>query len=135
MDKVFVDTDIVLDVLTKREPFYQYAAYIFSKADKKEIKLAVSSLTFANLNYLLSKKLGTTNARKKLLQFKTLVEVMSVDNKIIDLALGSSFKDFEDAVQYYCAIENGYPILLTRNLPDYKKANIPVMTAESYVKS
>ncbi len=135
MEKVFVDTDIILDVLSKRDPFYKFAAHLFSKADKRELEIGVSSLSFSNLNYLLSKKYGVIETRKILLRFKALVSVMTVDDKIIELALGSDFKDFEDAIQYYCAIENGYKTLLTRNLKDYKKANIPIMTAESFVKN
>ena len=135
MERVFVDTDIILDVLSKREPFYEFAAHLFSKADKRELEIGVSSLSFSNLNYLLSKRFGETETRKILLRFKALVKVMTVDDKIIELALGSDFKDFEDAIQYYCAIENGFRTLLTRNLKDYKKANIPIMTAESFVKN
>ena len=55
MERVFVDTDIILDVLSKREPFYEFAAHLFSKADKRELEIGVSSLSFSNLNYLLSK--------------------------------------------------------------------------------
>lgn len=134
MEKVFIDTDILLDVLAKREPHYQYSAHLLSLGDNNKIELGVSSLSFSNLNYLLSKQFGNSEARKILIRLKALVNVCSVDDKIIDLALSSDFKDFEDSIQYYCAIENGFKILLTRNLKDYKTANIPVMTAESFVK-
>jgi predicted nucleic acid-binding protein len=60
--------------------------------------------------------------------------VLDVNSKIIDLALSSDFNDFEDAIQYYTATENGIKILLTRNLSDYRKAEITVMTAENYLK-
>ena len=135
MEKVFIDTDIILDVLAKREPYFKYAAHLLSLADKGKIKVGVSSLTFSNLNYLLSKQYGAAEARKILVRFKTIVQVTAVDDKIIELALGSNFKDFEDAIQYYCAINNGFKTLLTRNLKDYKAAKIPVMTAESYLKN
>ena len=134
MEKVFIDTDIILDVLAKREPHYEFAAHLLSLADKRKIKLGVSSLTFSNLNYLLSKQFGSAEARKVLVRFKTLVQVLAVDDKIIELALGSNFKDFEDAIQYYCSINNNYKTLLTRNLKDYKSAKTPVMTAESFLK-
>lgn len=134
MEKVFIDTDIILDVLAKREPHFQFAAHLLSLADKGKIKLGVSSLTFSNLNYMLTKQFGATEARKVLVRFKTLVQVLKVDDKIIELALGSNFKDFEDAIQYYCAINNNFKTLLTRNLKDYKSAKIPVMTAESFLK-
>lgn len=134
MEKVFIDTDIILDVLAKREPHFKFAAHLLSLADTGKIKIGVSSLTFSNLNYMLSKQFGSAEARKVLVRFKTLVQVLTVDDKIIELALGSNFKDYEDAIQYYCAINNNYKTLLTRNLKDYEAAKIPVMTAESFLK-
>jgi predicted nucleic acid-binding protein len=134
MEKVFIDTDIILDVLAKREPHFKFAAHLLSLADTEKIKIGVSSLIFSNLNYMLSKQFGSAEARKVLVRFKTLVQVLTVDDKIIELALGSNFKDYEDAIQYYCAINNNYKTLLTRNLKDYKAAKIPVMTAESFLK-
>ncbi len=134
MEKIFVDTDIVLDLLSNREPFYIHSAKLFSAADKNEIQIHVSSLAFTNLNYILSKQYSTDKAKKRLLKFKTLVTVLAVNDKIIDLALASDFKDFEDAVQYFTAIENNIKVLVTRNLKDYKSAEIPTMTAEQFLK-
>lgn len=135
MAKVFVDTDIILDLLAKREPHYQFSAKLFSQADKGDLKLYVSSLSFSNLNYILSKQFSADQARKKLLTFKTLVTVLSVSEKSVDLALNSDFNDFEDALQYFTALEFKISTLLTRNLKDYKKADISVLTAEQYLKS
>jgi predicted nucleic acid-binding protein len=134
VDKVFVDTDIILDLLSNREPFYVPSAYLFSEADKNKIKLYVSALSFANLNYLLSKQYSADQARKKLFKFKTLVTVLAVTDKIVELALSSDFKDFEDGMQYFTATENNIRILLTRNLKDYKSAEITVLTAEQFLK-
>ncbi|MBL7871269.1 MAG: PIN domain-containing protein [Cyclobacteriaceae bacterium] len=134
MEKVFVDTDIILDLLASRDPFYKHAAILFSDADKGNIELFVSSLSFSNLNYILSKQYTADQARKKLMKFKTLVTVLAVTDKIVELALSSDFKDFEDGLQYFTAIENGIKRLLTRNLKDYKAAEIIVMTAEQFLK-
>ncbi len=134
MDNIFVDTDIILDLLSQREPFYEYSAYLFSEADSDKIKIHVSSLSFSNINYILSRQFSTVHARKKMLMFKTLVNVLSVTDKTVELALSSDFKDFEDALQYFTAIENNVKTLLTRNLKDYKTAEITVMTAEQYLK-
>lgn len=134
MEKLFVDTDIILDLLAKREPHYKYAAAIFSLEDQREIKLFVSSLSFANLNYILSKQYNANNARKKLIAFKTLTTVLAVNDKIVELALASDFKDFEDGLQYYTATENNISKLITRNLKDFKTADIIVMTAEQFLK-
>ena len=135
MKGVFVDTDIVLDLLGNRKPFYRHAAELFSIADRSEIKIFVSSLSFSNLNYILSKQYSSIQARKILMKFKTLVTVLSVSDKVVELALLSDFKDFEDALQYFTALENEVNILLTRNLKDYKTAEIPIMTAEQFLKS
>lgn len=134
MERLFVDTDIVLDLLSQRNPFYDFSARLFSEADKGTIKLYVSSLSFSNLNYLLSRQYSPEQARMKLMKFKTLVNVLSVTDKIVELALSSDFKDFEDGIQYFTAIENGIKTLITRNLKDYKSAEIVVMTAEQYIK-
>lgn len=134
MDKIFVDADIVMDFLARRIPFHHAADELFKLSDKGEITLAISSLTFSHLHYILSKQKGKNEARKALKRFKVLVTVAKVDDKVIDIALASSFRDFEDAIQYYAAIEHACTIILTRNIKDYKEAKIPVMTAESYVK-
>lgn len=134
MEKVFIDTDIAFDLLTQRAPHYTYAAALFTLADRKKIRLYISALSFSNLNYILSRELGAKDARKILLDFKVLVNVLSVDDKIIHLALNSDFSDLEDAIQHYTAIEHGMPQILTRNIKDYKKSAIPVSTAEAYIK-
>jgi len=134
MTELFVDTDIALDLLLERLPFYTYSAKLFTLADKGFVKVFISALTFNNLDYMLSKQCGRAESRRILGQFKLLVTVLAVDDKIISLALNSSFADFEDAIQYYTAIENDITLLITRNLKDYKEAAISVMTAESYLK-
>ena len=134
MAGLFIDTDIVLDLLLERQPFYSYSARLFTLADKGVIKVSVSSLSFNNLDYMLSKQYGKADSRKILGRFKLLVNVLAVDDKVISLALNSPFTDFEDAIQYYTAIQNKIPLLITRNLKDYKEAAIPVMTAETYLK-
>ncbi|MDQ3111340.1 MAG: PIN domain-containing protein [Bacteroidota bacterium] len=135
MEKVFVDTDITLDLLTARTPHYDSAASLFSLADNEKTKIFVSSLSFSNLNYILAKQFSSDQVRKKLLKFKTLVTVLPVGDKTVELALSSDFKDFEDGLQYFTAIEAGLKTLLTRNLKDYKTAEISVMSAENYLKS
>lgn len=133
MEKLYVHTNIVLDLLQKREAFYVEAQELFTLADKKKVKLYVSSLTIANIHYLLSRHYHSGEARKILAKFKVLVEVLSLDHKIIDLALTSALKDFEDAIQYYTALENSMDLIITRNKRDFKKQRIPVLTAKEYI--
>jgi len=136
MRKLFIDTNIVIDLLAEREPFYEDAAKLFSLSDKNKIKLSVSSLTFANTNYLLQKTNSASTAKEILRKFKILTIVLSIDDKIIDLALNDSgFGDFEDAIQYYSAIENSQEIIITRNLKEFRTSKIPVMTASEFIKN
>jgi len=133
MNKILVDTNIVIDLLSKRKEFYEAASRLFTLSDNKEVKLAISSLTFANIFYLLSKELNPKKAKEILRKFKLLVKVLPMDDKIIDLSLNSDFKDFEDAIQYYTALENKLEIIITRNLKDFKLSKIPVMTADDFL--
>ena len=136
MKKLFVDTNIVLDLLAKRLPFYISAALLFSLADKKKVKLSVSALTFANTNYVLSKLKTSEEAQEILRRFRLLVEVVPLTSKIIDLALNNTrFKDFEDSLQYYSASESSCEIIITRNQKDFKSADLPVMSAEEFLNS
>lgn len=134
MEKLLVDTNIVIDLLSKREEFFQEAQELFTLADNNEVVLFVSSLTFANTHYLLSKYQKLDEARKTLIKFKVLVNVAALDDKIVELALVSDFKDFEDAIQYHTALENEVDIIITRNKKDFKNSRLPVMTAKEYLK-
>ncbi|MDP1621061.1 MAG: PIN domain-containing protein [Bacteroidales bacterium] len=131
--KVFVDTDIIYDLLAKREPHYHAAAKLFTLSDGGKIQILISALTIANIHYLISKQLSSNEAKKIIRKFRLMVHIVPLNEKIIDLALNSDFKDFEDAIQYYCALENNIELLLTRNLRDYKNAQIAVMTAQDFI--
>ena len=136
MKSLFLDTNIVLDLLANREPFYLDAARLFSMADKKEIRLSVSALTFANTNYILLQSKKPEEAKQILRKLKLIISILPLDEKILELALNDTdFKDFEDALQYFTAIENGSDALITRNLKDFRKANIPVLTADQYLQT
>lgn len=134
MEKVFVDTNIVIDLLAKREPFYKDAQDLFTLSDKKEIKLQISSLSFANAYYSIVKHHKSVDAKKYLSKFKVLVEILPLEDKAIELALASDFGDFEDGLQYFIAMDYECDIIVTRNKKDFKSSKIPVMTAAEYLK-
>jgi len=134
MEKVFVDTNIVIDLLAKREPFYKDAQDLFTLSDKKEIQLQISSLSFANAYYSIVKHHKTVDAKKYLSKFKVLVEILPLEDKAIELALASDFGDFEDGLQYFIAMDYECDIIVTRNKKDFKNSKIPVMTAAEYLK-
>lgn len=133
MYKVFIDSHVILDLLAKRVPHYFYSAMLFSLIDKGKIRAFSSSLIFSNLFYILRKLENREKAISSLKKLSLLVDILSVDSKIIDLALTSDFKDFEDAIQYYTALENYMEFIITRNKEDYKKSIIKVCSAEEFL--
>jgi predicted nucleic acid-binding protein len=134
--KLFVDTNIIIDLFARREPFYAEAATLFSLADTKKLYLSVSALTFANANYILLQSKKPDEAKLILRKLKLIVSVVTLDEKIVGLSLNDSdFKDYKDALQYYSALENGDDAIITRNLKDFKKSKLPVMTATQFLKN
>jgi predicted nucleic acid-binding protein len=134
MENVFVDTNIIIDLLAKREPFYKDAQVLFTLSDKKEIQLYISSLSFANAYYSIVKHHKDIDTKKYLAKFKVLVKILPLEDKAIELALASDFNEFEDGLQYFIAMENESDIIITRNKKDFKNSKIPVMTAGEYIR-
>ena len=134
MNRVLIDTNIVIDLLAGRKEFYAEAAELFSLSDTNKITLTISALTFANTHYILSKQRSENEAREILRKFKVLVEILPLDDKLVELALSDNrFSDFEDGLQYYSALENKVDVIITRNKKDFKNAKIPVLTAKEYL--
>jgi len=136
MDKVLIDSDVILDFFFDREPFSENAAQIFSLFESKQIKGYVTPVICSNLYYILRQVAKHDKVIKQLSQLMTILDVLSMDKDIVLQALGSGFKDFEDALQYYSAVKSGFiDVILTRNVKDYSKSDIGVLTPESYIKS
>jgi predicted nucleic acid-binding protein len=135
MKQILLDTNIALDLLARRIPFYNDAAALFTLADKKIISLSISALSLANIHYVITKLKPEQETRKILRNLVILLQVLSLDDKILDLALNSDFNDFEDAIQYFTAIENDQDLIVTRNMSGFRKSKIPVMTAREFMES
>lgn len=135
MQKVFLDTNIILDFLGEREGFYKTSAKVMTLADLNKIELYTTSNTISTVYYLLSKFENPKTALEKIRKFKVLCNISVTDNEVIEKALISNFKDFEDAIQYFSAIATGCDIIITRNEKDFKSALIPIMNADSYLQS
>lgn len=135
MKNVFVDTNILLDLLLKRKEFLHDATQLFSKADLGHIQLFVSALSFANAYYILYKATSDKEARKELRKVEALLTIIDLKGKSIKLSLNDlNFKDFEDGLQYYSALEGKVDVIVTRNLKDFKASEIPVMAPGDFLK-
>jgi predicted nucleic acid-binding protein len=136
MTDLFIDTDVIIDFLLDRKPFSREAAIIFTLIEQKKLRGYSSSLTFSNLYYVLRKIESHNKVISKLDSLSKLVGILKVEEKTIKNALASGFPDFEDSIQYYSAIDNKkIDVIITRNIRDYKKSNIPVMTPGDFLKT
>jgi predicted nucleic acid-binding protein len=136
MKKLFIDTNIVIDLLSRREPFFEEAAELFSLADKKQVELSVSSLTIANTSYALLRQMDSNKAKSVLRKLRLILKILPLDDKIVGLALNDeTFSDFEDGLQYFTAIELEQELIITRNLKDFKNSKLPTMTAKQFIET
>ena len=132
-NKLFIDSDIIIDVYSQREPFFESSAQIISLGDYKKFSLYTSPVVIANVFYILRKYGKRKLAISNLMKIRKIISVLPVTEKEIDLALTSDFNDFENAIQYYIALENEIDFIITRNKDDYKKSKIPVCDAREYI--
>ena len=135
MNKVFVDFDVILDLLAHRVPHFHFFALLFTFGDMNKIELYTSPTVFCNVFYILRKELGIEKAKESLRKLRLIVKVIDSSEKTIDSALNSVFSDFEDAIQYYTAQNHQISTIVTRNLKDYKVDGIVVQTPEMFLCS
>lgn len=131
MRKVFLDTNIIVDLIADRRPFSKYAIEIFNNAEKKKIKIFASSHSIATTHYLLKKYLDEKALREVLYNLLDYLTVVPVDIDILKKGLRSKHKDFEDAIQILCAssIEK-IDCIVTRNTKDFKDCEILILTPD-----
>jgi len=135
MTSLFIDTNVMIDFLGEREPFYNEIAKIIVLAEKQELKLTASSLSFVNTFYVLSKAFDNKTLTEILSKFRILCDVSDINKINIDKSLSSGFNDFEDAVQYYSALHHNCSIFITRNKKDFKDTDLPIMTPLEFLLS
>jgi len=133
MTKVFIDSDVVLDFLTKREPFHEEAMRIFEYANRGKLKLFVSSLSVNNINYVVSKLDSAEKAKKKLIALLELIEILPVGKSAVKKSLFSDFRDFEDGLQNFCAEEEKLTSIVTRNTRDYSNSHLVIQTPKEFL--
>jgi predicted nucleic acid-binding protein len=133
--KVFIDSDVILDFLSQRVPFCVHAGRLIVLGHQKKLTLFTTAVVLANVFYILRKTIGGAEAKKLLKDLRSIVRVLPIKDKIVDSALLSDFKDFEDALQYFAARDHKISVLVTRNIRDYRAKDILVQTAEDYLCS
>jgi predicted nucleic acid-binding protein len=133
--KLFVDSDVLLDLFLERHPFYTYTQKLLILADHKKINLFTSSVIINNLFYFIARDKDKQKAKQSLNLLIKICKILPVDESVVKSALNSEFNDFEDALQYFTAITFDCEQIITRNLKHYKQSTIPVLTAEQFLKT
>ncbi len=136
MQRILIDTDVILDFFFDRKPFSDNAAKVLSLCESREIKGFITSVIISNVYYLLRQTSTHEKVIEKLMQLVTITEILTTDRDAIIKALNSNFKDFEDALQNYSAELNGQiDLIVTRNIKDFSNSSLGVMTPENYLKT
>jgi len=134
MHRLFVDSDVLLDVLAKRKAFYPDSAAVLSLAEMKKVYACTSPIVVANLFYIFRKIKSKKVALESIRKLRLFINVLPVDEIQIDKALASNFKDFEDAIQYFTSLDNGIGYIITRNKADYEQSRISVCTPAEFIE-
>lgn len=131
MSRVFLDTNIIVDLISDRKPFSKYAIEIFQKAEEGKLELFTSSHSMVTTHYLLKKYMEEKELREVIYNLLDFITVIAVDVDILKKGLRSKHKDFEDSIQIFCAssIEN-IDSIITRNVKDFKGSEIKVLTPD-----
>ncbi len=132
--KVFIDTNIVIDILEKRMPYCTYATNLLQLASEGHVSLFATTLTFANALYVARPKIGKSQAMAVLSKMRKFINVAPSTQTEFDKSFDSDCPDFEDALQYYSAEAVDADFIITRNEKHFRFSSIPVMTAEEFLK-
>lgn len=128
MKQIFLDTNVIIDFLADRKPFSISAAGIFNYGVLGKIKLYISAVSYNNIYYILRQSLSNSETIQLLDELSQMTEISDVTKSIIKASLKSDLKDFEDAIQYNCALSlNKIDFIVTRDTKDFKKSLLPVM--------
>jgi predicted nucleic acid-binding protein len=131
MISVFLDTNILVDLIADRRPFSKHAIEIFKSAEECKIKLYTSSHSIATTHYLLKKYVEEKELRAILSNLLEFLDVIPVNLDVLKKGLRSKHKDFEDAIQILCASSiAGIDFIVTRNTKDFKTCEIAVLTPD-----
>ncbi len=133
MTKIFLDTNIIVDLIADRKPFSKYAIEIFQRAEEGNLELFTSSHSIATTHYLLKKYMEEKDLREVLNDLLEFLTVIAVDVDIIKKGLRSTHKDFEDSIQIFCASSIGnIDCIITRNVKDFKGSEIKILTPDEF---
>lgn len=133
--KLFVDSDVVIDFFTDREPHANPASELFELNEQGSVKLYLSAVSINNIYYIVRRFLGQKKTLEVLETLTEMTEIVGTTKKEIIQALKNNFTDYEDSIQYSCALTiKDVDAIITRNIKDYRNSSIAVMTPLNFLK-
>ncbi len=133
--KIFIDSDVVIDFFTDREPFVNPASELFELNERGQVQLYLSAVSINNIYYIVRKFLGHKKTLEVVETLTEITEIVGTTKKEIIQALRNKFTDYEDSVQYSSALTiKNLDLIVTRNTKDYKHSAIAVMTPLNFLK-
>lgn len=133
MRRVLFDSDVLLDVLAQRQPFFVASAQALNTVTQLQIQGYVSGHAVTNIFYILRRQVGSETARQLLSRLLQYLQIASVTDEVIRAALQNSMTDFEDAVTHEAGNAVGVEIIVTRNTPDFVASRIPAVSPEEFL--
>jgi predicted nucleic acid-binding protein len=132
--RVYVDTNVLIDVIAKRQPFYDDSAAIWTLSEQGQITGLVSAISFNNIYYVVRRLEDSRKARRALELLRDTFQFVACDQQVLNQAIGAKFKDFEDAVQYVSAIRASADCLVSRNPAHFPTAkDCPVLSPKEFL--
>lgn len=130
---VFLDTNVLLDVLANRRPFYAYSAAVWTLAEQGRVRGFISAISFNNTYYVVRKLRTRSTAGKTMRILRDIFNTVPLDGQILDQAIDAGFRDFEDAIQYFSAIRAGAGCIVSRDASAFLRSDLPVMTPAEFL--
>lgn len=133
MKRIFLDTNILLDVFLERSPFFHPAQIVWSLAETKKIRAALSAVSIINIFYVIKKLSSASKAYEAITALPQIFKVVDTTSSLLSKALKAGFSDFEDSVQYFSALKFGAKAIISRDPAGFASSKIPVIDAVEYL--
>ncbi len=131
--KIFIDTNVLLDVFLERNPYYENSVLIWGIAESKMSEVLVSAISINNIYYIIRKHKGKELAQRAVEVLNANFMIVPLDQSIIGKAIMARLPDFEDSIQFFSALSAGADCIVTRNARDFPQSNIPVITPDAFI--
>lgn len=133
--KVLLDTNVLLDLFLERKPFFEASSQVVGLAEQGKIIGSICGTTVTTLYYLLAKASSRSKAEKNIGKLLKIFHISNINRVILEDALSSGFKDFEDGVLYQSAVHSNLDAIITRNQKDFKEGDLPIYSPAEFLSA